>query len=88
MRFPLPIDHSSWVKGADPSDRASYFAALSGGINPSTAGQPGDVRGLIGMSGITLAPSQQLVVYFAVVMGTSRTSFDANVATAKAFRGP
>lgn len=74
----------AWLNGADPTSGDGYYAALSGGADPSTAGQPGDVRGLTGVGGVTLAPAQQLVIYFIVAAADNRTAFEAAAATARA----
>ena len=73
-----------WVNGADPAEGGGYYAALSGGVDTSTVGQPGDVRGLAGVGGVTLNPAQQLVIYFVVAVGDNRAAFDAAAATARA----
>jgi uncharacterized protein YjdB len=78
------LSFKAWVDGADPVGRSGFFAALTGGIDASRTGQPGDVRGLTGVRGVSLNPGQQLVLYIVLLADDNRSEFDVTAADARA----
>lgn len=73
---PLP------AAGGDPQSKAAYFNWLTGGINDSTP-PAGDVRELMGVGGLSIAPGDSVVVYIALAGGSNLADFTNSVAAAR-----
>src|SRR5437899_5929058 len=81
-----PFSFVGWRNGPgpNPATLAGYFSFLAGGVNLSVPVEPRDIREMMGLAPITLAPGQSTVAYFAIVGGADRAAFEFNVAAARA----
>jgi len=81
-----PSSFVGWQGGPDPNPAtlAGYFAFLAGGLNLAVPTDPVDIREMMGLGRLTLAPGQRTVAYFAIVGGATRGAFQRNVAAARA----
>ncbi len=70
--------------GLNPPTFGGYFDFLAGGVNLSLPIGPTDIREMMGLAPLTLAPGQTTVAYFAIVGGATRAAFESNVAAARA----
>ncbi|MBW8771756.1 MAG: Ig-like domain-containing protein, partial [Gemmatimonadetes bacterium] len=77
------MSSEAWLNGADPSARSSYYAKLAAGGSVATAG-PGDIRALAGLPAVTIPAYGRVVVYFAVIGGTTPAKFTTSRIVAKA----
>jgi hypothetical protein len=82
------LNYFAWVNGGRPSDpttSAGWFDFLStsaSGVTVSVG--PADVRFLTGVGPFSIPAKATRVVWFALVGGDDRNTFDANVAAARA----
>jgi hypothetical protein len=69
---------------SDPADHAGWFDLLSGGVQSIRIGPGVDVRQLVGIGPSTLGAGESRVYAFALVGGSNRADFEANVQAARA----
>jgi len=80
-----PFSFVGWQNGPgiNPPTLGGYFDFLAGGVNLSVPVEPTDIREMMGLAPLTLAPGQTTVAYFAIVGGANRAAFELNVAAAR-----
>ncbi len=74
---------NGWLNGSDPTTRGGFYSRLAAGNLTGTSG-PGDIRALAGIPPITIPAYGRVVVYFAVVGGTTSAKFTTSRIIAKA----
>ena len=78
-----PSVNSATSPFADPRTVGAYFNAINAGIATNTTG-PQDIRDIIGVAPVTIAPGPSTSITFAMVGGTTAAQYAANVGRARA----